>query len=74
MLFIEDTETVCRVLRAIYEDSHVPEILLTDNGTEFCSKMMKALHLEFNVEIRNGSPYKPSTQGTVESRNKSLKR
>ena len=65
---------MCKKLEAIYNDNHVPSILLTDNGTEFRSNKMKALHLKFKVEMRNGSPYKPSTQGAIESWNKTLKR
>ena len=69
----QGTGPVCKLLGKIYEDGYVPEILLTDNGTEFRSVKMRALHVKYGIKMRRGSPYKPSTQGAIESRNKTLK-
>jgi len=61
------------MLEDIYTRDRQPEILLTDNGGEFILKIMVALHIKRGIELRHGSPYKPSTQGAIESRNHTLK-
>ncbi|KAI4311483.1 hypothetical protein MLD38_036375 [Melastoma candidum] len=52
----------------------VPELLVTDNGTNFNGKQMNSLCTEFRIKHLNSSPYRPQMNGAVEAANKNMKR
>ncbi|KAJ3334948.1 hypothetical protein HDU93_007006, partial [Gonapodya sp. JEL0774] len=51
----------------------MPDSTLSDNGGELVSKAFEKLHQLHGIKIRHGSPYKPSTQGAIENRNRFFK-
>ena len=52
----------------------IPEVLITDNVTNFNNKKMTALCDQFHVRHLNSAPYRPQMNGAVEAANKNLKR
>lgn len=50
-----------------------PNILHTDNGSEFVSKQFKTLCQKYSIKQIFGSPYSPHSQGHIERFNKTLK-
>ena len=51
-----------------------PNSIHTDNGKEFCNKLIEDYCKENNINIIHGRPYHPQSQGVVESYNKEIKR
>jgi transposase InsO family protein len=64
------------VVEFIYEDifTHfgVPREIVTDQGTQFTSKLMKELTEKYGIKHCKSSPYHPQANGQVESTNKVL--
>jgi transposase InsO family protein len=64
------------VVELIYEDIFtcfgVPREIVTDQGTQFTSKMMKELTEKYGNKHCKSSPYHPQANGQVESTNKVL--
>ena len=64
------------VVEFIYEDifTHfsVHCEIVTDQGTQFTSKMMKQLTKKYEIKHCKSSPYHPQENGQVESTNKVL--
>jgi transposase InsO family protein len=64
------------VVEFIYEDIFtrfgVPREIVTDQGTQFTSKLMKELTEKYGIKHRKSSPYHPQANGQVESTNKVL--
>jgi IS30 family transposase len=64
------------IVKFIYEDifTHfgVPREIVTDQGTQFTSKMMRELTEKYGIKHCKYSPYHPQDNGKVESRNKVL--
>jgi transposase InsO family protein len=62
------------VVEFIYEDifTHfgVPREIVTDQGTQFTSKLMKELTEIYGIKHCKSSPYHPQANGQVESTNK----
>jgi len=60
----------------IYEDIFtfliVPRKIVTDQGTQFTSKLMKELTKKYGIKHCKSSPYQPQVNGQVESTNKVL--
>ena len=58
----------------IYEDIFtfliVPRKIVTDQGTQFTSKLMKELTKKYGIKHCKYSPYHPEVSGQVESTNK----
>ena len=50
----------------------VPRQFLTDNGLEFCNRLVQQLMESQHVDFIHGRPYHPQTQGIVEVFNKTL--
>jgi len=64
------------VVEFIYEDIFtrfgVPREIVTDQGTQFTSKLMKELTEKYGIKQRKYSPYHLQANGQVESTNKVL--
>jgi transposase InsO family protein len=64
------------VVEFIYEDIFtrfgVPREIVTDQGTQFTSKMMKELTEKYGIKHCKSSPYHLQANGQVESTNKVL--
>jgi hypothetical protein len=62
------------VVEFIYEDIFtrfsVPHEIVTDQGTQFTSKLMKKLTEKYGIKHSKSSPYHPQANGQVESTNK----
>lgn len=52
----------------------IPEEILTDQGTNFPSCLMKQLHRELGITAIRTSPYHPETDGLVAGFNQTMKR
>ena len=50
----------------------IPDIISTDNGTQFCSNEMEDFFKLFNIKQIWYTPYHPVAQGCVEAFNDSL--
>jgi hypothetical protein len=64
------------VVEFIYEDIFtqfgVPSEIVTGQGTQFTSKMMKELTEKYGIKHHKSSPYHAQANGQVESKKKSL--
>ena len=64
------------VARFIYEDiicrHGCPKKILSDRGSHFNNKLVKALMEEFNIKHNFSTPYHPKTNGLIERFNKTL--
>ena len=64
------------IVEFIYEDIFtrfgVPHEIVTDQGTQFTSKMMRELTEKYGIKHCKSSPYHPQDNGQVESTNKVL--
>ena len=68
------TETVVKCLVEVTARLGVPQELLTDNGSNFMSKVMQQLCMLTGVKQLKTSPYHPQMDGMVERFNATLKR
>ena len=67
-------ETVLRYLEQEYLPRYgPPEILISDNGSEFKNHLVKGYLEELGVEIRHCTPYHPQSNGKVERFHRTLK-
>ena len=53
------SEMLMLALKTIYSESCVPNILITDNGRQYCSKEFKQFSLEWPFIHKTSSPYYP---------------
>jgi transposase InsO family protein len=64
------------VVEFIYEDIFtrfgVPHEIVTDQGTQFTSKLMREITEKYGIKHCKSSPYHPQANGQVESTNKVL--
>ena len=51
-----------------------PQKIHTDNGKEFCNRLLEDFCKDNDIGLIHGRPYHPQSQGTVESYNKEIKR
>jgi transposase InsO family protein len=68
------TEETHDALRPFFGLVGLPDILLSDNGTEFAN--LEALVAEFPAKcsVRHGPPYEPQVQGMVERYNAEVRK
>ncbi|XP_060194960.1 uncharacterized protein LOC132624154 [Lycium barbarum] len=52
----------------------VPESIITDNGANLNSDLMKDICEQFKITYRNSTAYQPQMNGAVEAANKNIKR
>jgi hypothetical protein len=67
-------ELVAFELQAIFLQEGAPEVISSDNGSEFVNSAIEELFLRFNVKQQNSLPYKPTSQGQIERANGTIKR
>lgn len=65
---------ICRCLEDIWSLMGAPDLLQSDNGTEFKNQMVVDLCLAYGVKHVHGRAYHPQTQGAVERANGFAKR
>ena len=68
-----DTETVAEALVDIYSRVGIPREVLTDQGKQFTSDLMKEVGRLLSVKQLTTTPYHPSCNGLVERFNGTLK-
>jgi hypothetical protein len=66
-------ENVSYELLHIFLQEGSPEVLTSDNGSEFVGSKTQELCANFNVDQRFSAAYRPQTNGLVERFNKTLK-
>lgn len=67
------TPKVINALVQLFSRVGIPEEILTDQGTNFTSRLMKLLHRQLGITPKKTSPYHPQTDGLVERFNRTLK-
>ena len=68
-----DAETVAEELLALFSRVGIPNEILTDQGSNFQSQLLKELYRLLRVDAIRTSPYHPQTDGLVERFNQTLK-
>ncbi len=58
--------SVAEGLWSIFVRTSIPERILTDQGSQFCSRLVKELCALIGIEKVQTSPYHPQTNGAVE--------
>lgn len=61
------------ILNKLFLTGDIPDILHSDQGTEFRNRTVHEVCVEFGVKQIFGKPYSPQTQGFVENKNKHIK-
>ncbi len=61
------TPKVIHALIQLFSRVGIPEEILTDQGTNFTSRLMKHLHQQMGITAVRTSPYHPQTDGLVET-------
>lgn len=69
-----DVETVAIALLEIFSRLGVPTELLTDQGSNFLSTLMKSLYDKLGIHHIQTSPYHPQTNGMLECFHATLKK
>ena len=70
----EDGKTVALFLfNHVIARFGVPQSIVTDHGSHFCSQMMEELSAKLGFLHENSTPYYPQANGQVEAINKVLK-
>lgn len=64
---------VCEVIITFSNDYELPQEILTDNGTEFCSELMQLLKEELEIKHILCSNYSPQSNGALERSHGKLK-
>ena len=59
-------KAVCDGLWSIFSRTSIPEVILSDQGSQFCGKVVKQLCEMLGIEKIRTSPYHPESNGTVE--------
>ena len=68
-----DAERIAEELVHIFSRMGIPQEILTDQGSNFQSKLLGELYNLLHVEALRTSPYHPQTDGLVERFNQTLK-
>lgn len=68
-----DAEHVAEVLVMMFSRVGVTKEILTDQGTNFTSKLLAELYRLLHIKAHRTSPYHPQTYGLVECFNRTLK-
>ena len=66
-------KSVAEGLWCVFSRTAIPEVMLTDQGSQFCGRVVKQLCQLLGVQKVRTSPYHPQTNGTVERMHGTLK-
>ena len=67
-----ESDDVIQFLSKVFARHGTPEILITDNGPQFCSDKTKAFLDLYGVYVHYITTYHPESNGEVENRNKEI--
>lgn len=62
------------MLYVLFQKEGCPDILQSDNGSEFIAGIITKVCNDFGVRIVHGRPHHPQSQGQIENQNKVIKR
>ena len=65
----KEAVTVFTSMQRFFHQFGYPDILQSDNGSEFDNGLFTELCKQKNIEFRHSKPYKPNVQGIVEAEN-----
>uniref|UniRef100_A0A3P9LR23 Gypsy retrotransposon integrase-like protein 1 n=1 Tax=Oryzias latipes TaxID=8090 RepID=A0A3P9LR23_ORYLA len=68
------TSSVMQCLVQLFSRTGIPDEILTDQGTNFTSRLMQLFHKQLGITSIKTTPYHPQTDGLVERFNQTLKR
>ena len=68
-----DAETVADNLVRLFSRIGIPKEILTDQGSNFMSKLLSSMYERLGIHALRTSPYHPQTDGLVERFNQTLK-
>ncbi len=68
-----NTSNIIQALVQLFSRVGIPEEILTDQGTNFTSRLMGRLHRQLGITAIRTSAYHPQTDGLVERFNQTLK-
>ena len=69
-----DAKVVAQFLRShIFSRFGTPRVLITDNGTHFCNKMIDKVLKKYGVRHRTSLTYHPQSNGQAEVSNREIK-
>ena len=69
-----DSSVVVSFVRShIFCRFRVPKAIISDRGTHFCNRHMKAMLSKYGVSYRVSTPYHPQTNGQAKVSNKEVK-
>ena len=68
-----DAATVAEQLMTLFSRVGIPNEILTDQGSNFQSQLLRELYRLLHIEALRTSPYHPQTDGLVERFNQTLK-
>jgi len=66
------SKDVIRFLLRVFARHGIPEIIVTDNGTQFSSDVTKAFMDLYGTYVQFATPYHPETNGMTENRNREI--
>ncbi|KAM1227519.1 hypothetical protein ACFX2J_006727 [Malus domestica] len=69
-----DSRVVADFIKAnIFSRFGMPRVFISDEGSHFCNRTIKALFEKYNVKHRVSTPYHPQTSGQAEVLNREIK-
>ena len=68
----KNMETVVPLIKRLFLQEGPPDYLQSDNGTEFCNKLLNALKKDLDFQHIKSRPYKPWHQGVIERFNRTI--
>ena len=68
-----EAETIAEELMTFFSRVGVPQEILTDQGSNFTSRLLREVYRLLHVSPIRTSPYHPQTDGLVERFNQTLK-
>lgn len=70
----KSADEIYAVLYVLFQKEGCPDILQSDNGSEFIAGIITKVCNDFGVRIVHGRPHHPQSQGQIENQNKVIKR
>ena len=70
----KNADDIYAVLYVLFQKEGCPDILQSDNGSEFIADIIIKLCHDFGVRVVHGRPHHPQSQGQIENQNKVIKR